>query len=136
MTHWKSSTTADRRQAMLAALAFALATTGPVAAQNSDAQLLMFDDPGCPFCRQWHREVGPGYANSPEGKRAPLRVLQLRAPRPPELKLSEPVRATPTFVLVQGGREVGRITGYPGQDFFWAMLEDLMKKLMPGERGT
>ncbi len=127
----------DRRRALGGALAAALLLPSHAAsAQGTDVQLLMFDDPGCPYCRQWHREVGPAYANSPEAKRAPLRVLQLRAPRPSDVKLSEPVRATPTFVLVQDGREVGRIVGYPGADFFWPMLDALLKKLKPGERAT
>lgn len=131
----------DRRQALAGGLVMAgLAVAGGAdharSAERTSAQLLMFDDPGCPYCRQWHREVGPGYANSPEARRAPLRVVQLREPRPADVTLSSPVRATPTFVLIQDGREVGRIVGYPGQDFFWSMLEGLMKKLKPGERGA
>ena len=42
------------------------------------------------------------------------------------LKLTSPVRFTPTFVLVDGNREIGRIEGYPGEDFFWGRLERLM----------
>jgi hypothetical protein len=47
-----------------------------------------------------------------------------------ELKavLKSPVRFTPTFVLLDGDREIGRIEGYPGQDFFWARLENLAPK--------
>ncbi|MFP6748514.1 MAG: hypothetical protein VCD66_13055, partial [Alphaproteobacteria bacterium] len=36
---------------------------------------------------------------------------------------------TPTFVLMHRGKEIGRILGYPGEDFFWAFLEELMGKL-------
>ena len=32
------------------------------------------------------------------------------------------VSFTPTFILVQDGVEVGRIEGYPGEDFFWGLL--------------
>ena len=32
-------------------------------------------------------------------------------------------------MLVDNGREIGRIVGYPGADFFWAMLGELMSKL-------
>jgi hypothetical protein len=39
------------------------------------------------------------------------------------------VRYTPTFVLVDRGREIGRIVGYPGEDFFWELLAGLIKKL-------
>ena len=39
------------------------------------------------------------------------------------------VHFSPTFVLVEGGKEIGRITGYPGEDNFWWFLEELVKKL-------
>lgn len=45
------------------------------------------------------------------------------------LTLASPVTLTPTFVLTDSGREVGRIAGYPGSDFFYPLLEDLLKKL-------
>lgn len=96
----------------------------------------MFDDPGCPYCRKWHSEVGSAYRNSDEGRQAPLRVVQVRAGRPSGVTLASPVRYTPTFVLVQDGREIGRVNGYGGADFFWGQLEPLMKKLRPGERAT
>lgn len=112
-----------------AALGGAGLPAAPAQAAGSDAELVMFDDTGCPYCRRWRREVGPAYDNSPEGRRAPLRTVQLRGALPAGITLAAPVRATPTFVLVQDGREVGRITGYPGADFFWGMLTDLMRKL-------
>jgi hypothetical protein len=34
-------------------------------------------------------------------------------------------------VLVEDGVERGRITGYPGAEFFWGMLEQLMRRLAP-----
>ncbi len=39
---------------------------------------------------------------------------------------------TPTFVVAENGREVGRIEGYPGEDFFWGRLDSLMRKLPAG----
>ena len=36
---------------------------------------------------------------------------------------------TPTFVLMDGGREIGRIVGYPGEDFFWSLLGELVQRL-------
>ena len=32
---------------------------------------------------------------------------------------TRPIRYTPTFVLAEDGKEVGRIEGYPGDEFFW-----------------
>ena len=110
-----------------------LAAIGSVAGSSPSfaAELVMFEEPGCPYCRRWRAEVGPGYPKSPEGKRAPLRVVDLTNPRPNDFRLDAPIRYSPTFVLVEDGREVGRITGYPGADFFWPMLENLLAKLGP-----
>lgn len=104
-----------------------LLVMGSTAAQA--AELLMFEARGCPWCKLWHAEVGPGYPKSDEGRRAPLRVMELAAARPEGIVFAAPVTASPTFVLIDGGREVGRITGYPGADFFWAMLAELIGKL-------
>lgn len=85
-------------------------------------ELLMFEQPGCVWCERWHREAGPEYPLTDEGRAAPLRRLGLRDPLPPGIVLvSRPV-FTPTFVLVRDGREVDRIEGYPGEDFFWPLL--------------
>jgi hypothetical protein len=89
----------------------------------------MFEEPGCPWCRRWREEVGQGYPHTPEGKRAPVRNIELHAALPGGIVLAAPVRFSPTFVLVSNGREVGRITGYPGPDFFWPMLEALLARL-------
>ena len=131
----------DRRSALKALLGLAGAaasTAGTAMAQSGrgNVELVMFDDPGCPYCRQWHREVGAAYRNSPEGRRAPLRQVMLRSGTPSDLKLVSPVRASPTFVLVLDGREVGRLLGYGGADFFWGQLEGLMKKLKAGSQGA
>jgi Thioredoxin-like domain len=132
----------DRRSALMqlagfgALAGFAGVSSAGAQVRGGRAELVMFDDPGCSYCRAWHREVGPAYRNSPEGRVAPLRVVQLRGPKPEGVTLASPVRATPTFVLVQDGREVGRLTGYGGADFFWGMLGDVMKKLKPGERAA
>lgn len=131
MVAWmKRATWALLVAAGLGAVLCAVPTTIP-RAFAADVELIMFDDATCPWCRRWRREVGPAYPNTPEGKRAPLRSIDISKARTSGVALSAPVRMTPTFVLVEGGREVGRITGYPGPDFFWTLLDDLLKKLGP-----
>ena len=44
-----------------------------------------------------------------------------------DVTLQRPVRYSPTFVLVDQGREVGRMEGYTGEDFFWGLLERLLQ---------
>ena len=93
------------------------------------ADLVMFDQRGCYWCQRWNAEVAPAYSRSAEGRIAPLRRVDIRAQRTAGIALASPVTTTPTFVLVDHGREVGRITGYPGADFFWGLLDGLVKKL-------
>ena len=95
------------------------------------AELLMFDDPNCSWCRRWHAEVGPSYRHSPEGQLAPLRRLHIRDQESAGVSLASRINATPTFVLVHGGREIGRIVGYPGIDFFYPALGELLDRLPP-----
>lgn len=93
------------------------------------AELILFEEAGCPWCKRWHSEVGEGYVRSEEGRRAPVRVVDIHAARPADIAFIKGVRATPTFVLVDQDREIGRIIGYPGADFFWGMLGQMMARL-------
>jgi hypothetical protein len=93
------------------------------------AELLMFEQAGCEWCQRWNAEIGPIYPKTAEGRAAPLRRLDIFQPLPDDLEYIIPGRFTPTFVLVEGGREIGRIRGYPGEDFFWGLLGELIEKL-------
>lgn len=88
----------------------------------SAAELVMFERDGCAWCARWDREVGTIYARTPEGASAPLRRINLDRISVPEEGLKAPVRFTPTFVLLDRGREIARITGYMGEDAFWGLL--------------
>jgi hypothetical protein len=114
-----------------ATLALAAVATPAVA-----AELVYVFDPGCPYCRLWDHEIGPAYGRTAEGKRAPLVALDRRDPALAGLKLAEPVRYTPTFVLMEDGAEVGRIVGYQGEDFFWGQLAGLLERLPESGRNN
>jgi hypothetical protein len=92
------------------------------------AELVMYRRDGYPWCAKWDREIGPIYPKTEFTHRAPLRMVNLD--RDADLGIVHgPIRYTPTFVLVDGGKEVGRIEGYPGDEFFWARLENLLSLL-------
>lgn len=93
------------------------------------AELLVFEQPGCVWCQRFDREIAPIYPKTEEGRLAPLRRLDLGDEDAALATLAAPVRYTPTFVLVEDGREVGRIPGYAGEDAFWGLLAELTKKL-------
>ncbi|MFT6557664.1 hypothetical protein [Sneathiella sp.] len=102
----------------------------------SAAELLMFRERGCYWCEKWDEEIGPIYPKTSEGKMAPLKQRDIQGPIEEFITHNGMVHYTPTFVLVEGGREIGRITGYPGEDNFWWMLEELVKNLKPNKAGT
>lgn len=89
----------------------------------------MFERTGCVWCARWHAEVGRVYPLTTEGRRAPLRSVNIDRGVPTEFALVPPVFYSPTFVLLQSGKEVGRITGYAGDDAFWGLLTRLVKEL-------
>lgn len=93
----------------------------------------MVERPGCVWCAAWDREIAPANPNAPEGEAAPLMRLRLGEPLPPGVTFDAPVRFTPTFVLLVDGAEVGRIEGYPGDEFFWATIARLIEEAPPSQ---
>lgn len=116
----------SRLATMVAALV--MLWTMAAAATAAQFQLLMFERDGCSYCRQWNEEIGPAYPKTAEGRAAPLRRLDIKAPLPSGVTLTgRPPAFTPTFVLLSEGREVGRIEGYAGDEFFWVLLDGLLR---------
>jgi hypothetical protein len=89
----------------------------------------MYRRAGSPWCATWDREIGPIYPKTDIGRRLPLRMVDLDRGDAPAVRTRSPVRYTPTFVLVENGLEIGRIEGYPGDAFFWGLLERLVEQL-------
>jgi hypothetical protein len=114
---------------IIAAVLFALLSAAPTRA----AELVMFEQKGCVWCERFDREVAPAYAKTDEGRRAPLRRVDIGRSMPPDLAFVRRERFTPVFVLVDRGREFGRIRGYPGDTFFWGLLAGMIEKLDRGE---
>jgi hypothetical protein len=121
----------------LIVLPLALATFMALAAAGArGAELIMFTKAGCPWCETFDREIAPVYPQTVEGARAPLRRIDIAGPIPSDLAFIEVERLTPVFVLVDNGREIGRIRGYPGEAFFWGLLGELIGKLEPAATGV
>lgn len=93
------------------------------------AELVLFESAGCAWCQAWDAEIGGIYPKAPESQIAPLRRVDVHQERPADLADVRRIIYTPTFVLMEDGEEVGRITGYAGEEFFWGLLAVEMKKL-------
>ena len=92
----------------------------------AETLLLMAERDGCYWCDRWDVEIAAIYPKTSEGKTARLERFDIKTGAR-DVDLEKPVRFTPTFILVNDGKEVGRIEGYPGEDFFWAMLSMMIK---------
>ncbi len=128
----KSNPEAGFTRTLVAALAgFLLFAIAPANALKA-AELVMFEEAGCMWCQRWNEEIGVVYDRTSQGRLAPLRRLDANQPLPPDLRGLDRASYTPTFVLVEDGRDIGRILGYPGEHFFWGMLDKLIAKLPSG----
>lgn len=107
---------------------------GFAASPAAASELVMFERKGCGYCQQFERDVAPLYEKTEEGRRSPLRRVDLSQGVPQGMALATPVRFTPTFVLVDEGREVGRITGYASDEAFWGLMGALTAQLPPAGR--
>jgi len=93
------------------------------------AELVMLDQQGCAWCERWKKEIGPIYPKTDEAKIAPLRMVDINKPIPADLKNISIERFTPSFILVEDGKEISRMRGYAGDEFFWFLLDEMITKL-------
>ncbi len=109
------------------ATAFAALTLLPLPAW-AEVRLIMVEQPGCAYCAAWDDEIAPIYPNTAEGSFAPLERAQLREGAPDGVSYDRRVNFTPTFIVVKEGEEVARLEGYPGEHFFWPVLERMLSE--------
>lgn len=91
-------------------------------------RLMMLDRKGCIFCGAWKREIGTGYGASAQGKAAPLAIVDIDGPWPDGLAIGRRPYLTPTFILLRDGQEIERLEGYPGKDYFYPVLTEMMQR--------
>lgn len=121
----------ERQSALLrGVVAIALGGLMSLASQSARAEtlLVMAEEMGCYWCAMWDREIAPIYPKTAEGKAAPLYRIDIDDAPPEGVELAGRVTYTPTFILVDDGVEVSRIEGYPGEDFFWGLLGQMLKE--------
>jgi hypothetical protein len=106
----------------------ALLTCLGVSAALAEVRLVMVEEDGCMWCARWNEEISEIYPKTPEGQAAPLRRIDIHAPTPADLTFARPLFFTPTFVLMVDNVEASRIEGYPGEDFFWGLLAQMLER--------
>ncbi|MGB3246507.1 MAG: hypothetical protein WBB25_18380 [Sulfitobacter sp.] len=94
---------------------------------SAETVLIMVEEKGCVWCAKWNEEISHIYPKTDEGKVAPLVRIDIHDSRPQGISFVRSLNFTPTFVLVVDGQEVSRIEGYPGEDFFWGLLDRMIE---------
>ena len=115
----------------LTILFFGLLSLGALLAPaqaTAEVRLMMAEEPGCIWCARWNDQIAPIYAKTSEGTAAPLLRVNITEPVPDDITLRRRINYTPTFVLLVDGVEANRIEGYPGEDFFWGLLGEMLKR--------
>jgi hypothetical protein len=98
----------------------------------SAAELLVVGRENCAYCKAWEIEVGRVYERTEEARVAPLRRVHIDDVPALNYDLAERVIYTPTFILLERGREVGRIIGYADEATFWGSLGALLRESRSG----
>lgn len=114
------------RRIVLACALILIGAATVAAKPHASRELVMVELPGCHWCQRWSEEVGVVFHKTPEGRAAPLRRVMKGSPELATLNLQRAAIYTPTFLLMLNGEEVGRIEGYPGEDFFWGLFQKLL----------
>jgi thioredoxin-related protein len=96
---------------------------------SSELELIVYERAGCAWCARWDQEIAPIYPRAEIGQKVPMRRVSLDKPTTSDPVLGDPVRYTPTFVLLREGKEIGRITGYHNDAFFWGLLESMVERI-------
>ena len=92
----------------------------------AETRLIMVEEAGCVWCARWNEQIGPIYPKTPEGRTAPLQRMDIHATQTDDLNFASSLHFTPTFILMVDGFEVSRLEGYPGEDFFWGLLAEMI----------
>lgn len=111
-------------QFRLLALGIALTLSTLPCIAIAGTRLVMVTSDYCPFCQAWERDVGVVYDKSPYAPSLPLTRVEMGSAMPEGVSLQAPVVGTPTFLIIQDGREIDRQRGYDDAEMFWWWLSE------------
>jgi thioredoxin-related protein len=89
-------------------------------------ELVVIEVDNCIYCGLFRRDVAPTYTASDRAKAVPMRFVDINAPDVDRLSLTNPIDSVPTVLVLENGREVGRIAGYVGPEIFFHSLNLLL----------
>ncbi len=92
----------------------------------SNLELVVMEAPGCTYCELFRRDVLPSYQASERAKEMPIRFLDINDITAEDLGLDTAIDIVPTFVVLKDHKEVGRIPGYMGPEYFFHSINHLI----------
>ena len=81
--------------------------------------LVMVTSSSCPWCDAFEDEVGYLYDKTKESQKYPIYRIDFFSKFPERLGHIAPAQFTPTFIVIEDDKEIGRLVGYPGDEMFW-----------------
>jgi thioredoxin-related protein len=130
----QTTNSSDRMKNFVSAIAAQALAILAAALPAAAAELVMLEQPGCVWCARFNAEIAPAWPKTEEGRLAPLRRVDITQDWPDDLAGVPKERFTPTFILMEGGAEIGRLRGYVGNEFFWYRIGELLAKLPAAKR--
>jgi thioredoxin-related protein len=82
-------------------------------------ELVVMEADGCTYCGLFRRDVLPSYKSSERAKDVPIRFVDVNDVPASKIELETPIDIVPTFVILKGNKEIGRIPGYTGPENFF-----------------
>lgn len=86
-------------------------------------ELVVIELKNCAYCRVFRRDLLPAYAASTQARDVPIRFLEVEQVGKSGIALRSPIQIVPTVLVLEEGREIGRIPGLTGQDTFFRAID-------------
>ena len=100
-----------------------------LAAPKADAvsqEIVVFEVENCHVCGAFRDHVLPRYRQSPRAIELPIRFVDVNEAGVSKMKLIAPIQMVPTMVMMRGGQEVERISGYTGPENFMLLVGKML----------
>jgi hypothetical protein len=95
----------------------------PADGAKARTEVIVFEIGGCKYCVAFRDNLGARYLSSTTNKAAPLRYVDIGQLDPTNFQLRADITTVPTIVVLQDGREVDRVEGYPLRDVLFEMVK-------------
>jgi hypothetical protein len=89
-------------------------------------EIVVFEVENCNVCGVFRDHVVPRYRQSPRAGELPIRFVDVNEADVTKMKLAAPIQMVPTMVMMRGGQEVDRISGYTGPENFFILVGKML----------